>query len=471
MSKELLKSFWISKGRKGQQTTYIDYSHARDKNPNLPFIPRDKIREYVKEFSEELIVTKDKPVLLYFDIETTGLYANFGRMLMFSYCYQDDREPKIITILDDPRYKELPPELCDRYLVIKLKELVDNSDIQIAHFGCVDPEHGILMSNMTYKKAKDVIVGDEVIAFDENNTTRNGRRKMNTTKVTFSKVVIKPKVRITLSDGTEIKCSTDHPFLYPSNNANKANWIFKEAKDFKVGDTLTRIVPKFRTLDPYQAGYIAVPKEGRTTVISIEDIGEGEVMGLSTECSTYISEGFASHNSKFDIKFLQSRLLVHKLHLADSKWKTFFDTCITSWKKFKIGGKLKVIARALNCDNQKDELPLSVWQRSHCIGYEPYFSDAIREMSEYCKQDVRTLYDIAQPMFPYVKHLPSFQAITGKAGVYCPVANCGSENIEYSGIDPTKSGAYLQYRCKDCGTIFRTTQEIRNFTREEKVMY
>lgn len=232
-------------------------------------------------------------------------------MLMVSYCYQDNPEDvKCISLLDNPKYKELPPELCDKYLVEALKDLVDESDIQVAHFG-----------------------------------------------------------------------------------------------------------------------------------------------------------------SKFDIKFLQSRLLVHKLHMADSKWKTFFDTCITAWKKFKIGGKLKVIARALGCDNQKDELPLSVWQRSHCVGYEPYFSQAINEMIEYCKQDVRTLYDIAQPMFPYAKHLPSYQAITGKPGVYCPSVNCGSEEIEFFGIDATKSGAYFNYRCKKCGNIFRTTQEIRKFKNDEKVMY
>lgn len=310
-NKEQFRTFWVNTGCLSQQGTYIAYNDAREKNPALPFLSRDVIREYVKEFGSTALTTKKKPKILYFDIETTGLYANFGRMLMVSYCYQDAPEDvKCITILDDPRYLDLPPEKCDLYLVKALKEIIDDSDIQVAHFG-----------------------------------------------------------------------------------------------------------------------------------------------------------------SKFDIKFLQSRLVVHGLHMADSKWKTFFDTCITAWKKFKLGGKLKVIARALGCDNQKDELPLSTWQRSHCIGYEPYFSDAIKEMAEYCKQDVRTLFDIAQPMFPYAKHLPSFQAITGKPGVYCPSVKCGSENIEYTGIDATKQGAFFQYTCKDCGNIFRTTQDIRKFTRDEKVGY
>lgn len=309
--REQFKTFWLNNGAKSQQPTFIAYTEARSKDPSLPFISRDTIREYVKEFKNQYLITKKSPKILYFDIETTDLMAGFGIMLMVSYCYQDTpADVKCITILDDLRYKDLPPEKCDKYLVSALKDLIDESDIQVAHFG-----------------------------------------------------------------------------------------------------------------------------------------------------------------SKFDIKFLQSRLLIHRLQMTDSKWKTFFDTCITAWKKFKIGGRLKVLARAMGCDNQKDELPLSVWQRSKCIGYEPYFSDAIKEMVDYCKQDTRTLYDIAQPMFPYAKHLPSFQAITGVSGNYCPSVNCGSHNIEFVGVDPTKSGAYPQYRCKDCGTIYRGTQDIRKFTKERKVAY
>lgn len=275
---------------------------------NLEILPREKVRQLVTALTA---TKKNKPKILYFDIETTSLSAGFGHMLMVAYCYQDTPDDvKVITLLDNPKYKELEPEKCDFYLVSELKKLIDDSDIQVAHFG-----------------------------------------------------------------------------------------------------------------------------------------------------------------SKFDIKFLQSRLLVHNLQMADSKWKTFFDTCITAFKRFRIGGKLKVIARALGCDNQKDELPLSVWQRSHFLGYEPYFSDAIKEMVGYCKQDVRTLYDIAQPMFPYVKHLPSYQAITGKSGVYCPSVACGSEDIEYVGIDATKTGAYQQYRCKKCGNIFRSTRNMREFHKDERVMY
>jgi len=310
-----LKKWWTNNG--GWGICQSEYLYRQQNKPCGNFTNAE-FRELIKSFrrdgnSVEIVKNEPsrKPKILYFDIETTSLWAGFGCMLMVSYCYQDTPDKvECITIIDNPDYIKLPPEKCDLYLVQELKKLIDDSDIQVAHFG-----------------------------------------------------------------------------------------------------------------------------------------------------------------SKFDIKFLQSRLLIHGLHMADSKWKSFFDTCITAWKKFKIGGKLKVIARALNCDNQKDELPLSVWQRSHCIGREPYFSEAIKEMAEYCKQDTRTLYDIAQPMFPYAKHLPSYQAITGKAGLYCPAVNCGNEEIEYIGVDPTKSGAYFQYRCTKCGTIFRSVVNIREFEKHEKVMY
>jgi uncharacterized protein YprB with RNaseH-like and TPR domain len=116
----------------------------------------------------------------------------------------------------------------------------------------------------------------------------------------------------------------------------------------------------------------------------------------------------AHFGSKFDINFLQTRLIYHGLHIANSKWKTFFDTCITARKHYKFSrNSLAVIAKALGGENEKTHLPLSVWQHSKCVGYEPYFSMAIEEMADYCKQDVATLFDIEQKLAPKAIHLPS----------------------------------------------------------------
>ena len=59
---------------------------------------------------------------------------------------------------------------------------------------------------------------------------------------------------------------------------------------------------------------LSTPTDNRTIIISVEDIGIGTVIGLSTSTGTYISNGFASHNSHFDIPFLRSRCVFHNLN-------------------------------------------------------------------------------------------------------------------------------------------------------------
>jgi uncharacterized protein YprB with RNaseH-like and TPR domain len=210
--------------------------------------------------------------------------------------------------------------------------------------------------------------------------------------------------------------------------------------------------PKYKELSPEKADFYIVQELKRL-------IDESDIQ-------------VAHFGSKFDIKFLQTRLILNGLQVANSKWKTFFDTCITARKQFKFGSnRLKNIARAMGCEHQKQELPLKIWQYSRLIGCEPYFSEAIEKMKEYCIEDTATLYDIAQPMWVKTKHLPSYQAITGKEGIYCPLPCCGSTNIEYIGIDASKVSAFFEYRCLDCGNIFRSTRNIREFNKDSKVMY
>jgi uncharacterized protein YprB with RNaseH-like and TPR domain len=226
-------------------------------------------------------------------------------------------------------------------------------------------------------------------------------------------------------------------------------WHFDdtETKVIKINDN-----PLYRTLPPEKADFYLVQELKKI-------IDESDIQ-------------VAHFGSKFDIKFLQTRLIFHDLQIANSKWKTFFDTCITARKNFKFSrNSLSVIAKALGCDNEKSSLPLTVWQHSKCIGYEPYFTEALEQMADYCKQDVDTLYDIAQKLWPKVIHLPSYQAITGKSGIYCPQVYCGSYEYEYIGSNASKTTAHSEYRCKACGFIFKAGGNIRDFHKSEKVMY
>jgi uncharacterized protein YprB with RNaseH-like and TPR domain/predicted RNA-binding Zn-ribbon protein involved in translation (DUF1610 family) len=178
----------------------------------------------------------------------------------------------------------------------------------------------------------------------------------------------------------------------------------------------------------------------------------------------------AHFGGRFDVPFLRTRCLVHGLHIPKTKWKNVFDTWMIAKKQLRFtANSLKCIAKGLGVENQKDELPLYVWQWTQGVTDTGYFRQAIEEMADYCKQDVRTLYDIAQLLRPLAKHLPSFAAITGAKGLVCP--NCGSLEVEYKGVDAGKSTAYFEYQCKKCGNWFRGVENIRKIPKEERTMY
>ena len=57
-----------------------------------------------------------------------------------------------------------------------------------------------------------------------------------------------------------------------------------------------------RLLDKFKAellGAIKTPIDNSLQIVSIDPLGEREVCGLSTDCGTYISEGFLSHNTPY----------------------------------------------------------------------------------------------------------------------------------------------------------------------------
>ncbi len=171
----------------------------------------------------------------------------------------------------------------------------------------------------------------------------------------------------------------------------------------------------------------------------------------------------AHYGSKFDNKFLQARGLFHGYNIADIRWNKVFDTCITARKNIRLGSnRLKNLAQFFGCDNQKTEMSKHTWRR--CNDYDP---SALEEMEEYCKNDVRALYDIAQKLRPLAKHLPNLQNLVG-ADFCC--SDCGGE-LKQDGFWETKASTYLRYKCSKCGKWHRGAKPYKRKKMEERVMY
>lgn len=160
---------------------------------------------------------------------------------------------------------------------------------------CLDPETRILYSDGTTGRLADVETGDLLQGFDEH--TGSSRRRWREAKVENVWRVKKPSLRLELSDGRSVLCSTQHPFLMQKQNSgslkthrrtgsesarrdaasNAANtrWRdgddefkgtdWKRAEDIREGEWIKAIrepVEIDYESDDYKAGYVAGHNSG-----------------------------------------------------------------------------------------------------------------------------------------------------------------------------------------------------------------
>lgn len=222
------------------------------------------------------------PKILVFDIETSPTIAvTFSRFKANIGLDNVIQDPIMLTFSakwlfsPDVIYDAITPEevknFDDRRIVTNLWKLLDQSDMNIAHYGCVTPGHRILKSDLTWEYVENLKVGDELLAFDEHSHSRSDAknpRKYKLSKVVHSEPIIKRCSEILLSDGTKIIASDDHPWL-TKHSKKHAHWVYtntdtllrdniKGAKKFKTRDTLSRVlIPWESNIDNYHSGYLA----------------------------------------------------------------------------------------------------------------------------------------------------------------------------------------------------------------------
>jgi len=241
--------------------------------------------------------------VLFFDIEAEDLSADYGIMFNWFAIDEDGNEFEDYITLDDIKkykssHRDIEPRE-DTRIVKSLVDLMSKYTRVVGHYSCVDPEQRILLGDLTYKKARDIKIGDKLLAFEEKQR-KGKRRRYRLSTVTFSKLDKKQKIRFTLSDGTILEVSREHPFLYPSGKANLASWKWQEAKDFEVGDCLTRFVPVYdKEKNNYDYGYLAASVDGEGWLSSE---GRGIRMGFSQKKNAMYKE-FLALIKKYNFPF------------------------------------------------------------------------------------------------------------------------------------------------------------------------
>ena len=98
-------------------------------------------------------------------------------------------------------------------------------------------------------------------------------------------------------------------------------------------------------------------------VISIEDMGVMEVAGLETTSKTYISEGFGSHNTGFDLPFLRARALIVGVDFPSYGSLKHKDLYYVIRNKFKLSSRrLENACRQLLGATDKTRIDAKYWR-------------------------------------------------------------------------------------------------------------
>lgn len=129
---------------------------------------------------------------------------------------------------------------------------------------CVHPSTQLTTSDLRQVSAEHVRVGDSLLGFDEQPV--NGFRHLKHATVEAVQTVLKPCVRLDLSDGTVVVCSEDHQWLgalgsgrqwFRTDNLLRTDQ--NEGAPRKASVELSRILPGHwgTRLTPHEQGYLA----------------------------------------------------------------------------------------------------------------------------------------------------------------------------------------------------------------------
>lgn len=190
---------------------------------------------------------------------------------------------------------------------------------------------------------------------------------------------------------------------------------------------------------------------GDTTVhsVAIKTVGDDYEVVKKLRDVIASADVIVHHNGdKFDMKKLNTRLIVH--NLPPLPQVASVDT-LKEIKKVAAfsSNRLDYIAKTL-IGTGKMHVGYDLWLRVMSGS-----KKAIKEMVEYCKVDVLTLEDVYLRIKPYMKSHPHVGVLQG-SDRHCTCNKCGSGKLKRNGIRITASGMKKQeVQCLSCGSYGR----------------
>jgi uncharacterized protein YprB with RNaseH-like and TPR domain len=160
------------------------------------------------------------------------------------------------------------------------------------------------------------------------------------------------------------------------------------------------------------------------------------------------------HNSdKFDLPWVRTRCAYHRIPMFPAYITT--DTLKQSRSKFRFNSnKLNYIAQFLGV-GAKIHTGYDLWKRIVLNNDKK----ALKEMIEYCKQDVNILEQVYEILSQYVPHKTHHGILLGNEVHSCP--GCGKSDMKYSKTRISALGTpRIQLQCQDCGSYHTVSNTV-----------
>jgi len=156
-------------------------------------------------------------------------------------------------------------------------------------------------------------------------------------------------------------------------------------------------------------------------------------------------EVIAHNGDKFDIKWLRTRCLKHRIEMFPNYQS--LDTLKLVKSAFNLNSnKLNYIAEFLSLEGKMETGGADLWKKVILSNDQ----EALDKMIEYCKKDVVVLENVYHDIKNYGKHKTHLGTLVGKEKYGCP--ECGSYNQHCNKVYSTAAGTpKVHLRCAECG--------------------
>ncbi|MFE2543168.1 Hint domain-containing protein [Actinacidiphila glaucinigra] len=168
---------------------------------------------------------------------------------------------------------------------------------------CVHPDTPVLRADLSWARAAELAVGDEIACFDEEDAedaegaeAGRGRRRLRRGVVTRNDPARKDAYRVTTARG-EVVATADHPWLVRLPHGDV--WVTsRELTPFK--HRIVALADRQGAPAGAWEGAVVAEVTGEAEVLAVEPLGEQPIASLSTSTRTYVARGLLCHNSHGD---------------------------------------------------------------------------------------------------------------------------------------------------------------------------